>query len=776
MFTRSPSFVVRYSFTILMVLLATLFRFALVPVLGLEVPFILYFPTIVLCAWFGGLGAGLLSTALSGLIAWYVFIPPKYSFTVSDPTAPAQLTVFLLAGTLISLLAESLHRSRRKREQSETKEREQSEQLRVTLASIGDAVIATDTEGRVTFMNQVAESLTGWKDAEAGGRPLAEVFHIVNEQTRQQTDNPALRAIKEGIIFGLANHTVLIAKGGTERPIDDSGAPIKDAQGKALGAVLIFRDITVRRRVEKEHALLANIVESSEDVIISKNLDGIIESWNAAAERLFEYTANEALGQPITIIIPPDRIEEEQLILARLSRGERVEHFETVRQAKSGRAVDISLTVSPIRDASGRIIGASKIARDITEQKQAEEERARLLASERAVREQAVAANRAKDEFLAMVSHELRSPLHSVLGWVQMLRTGKFDQAETARALETIERSTKTQAQLIEELLDISRVITGKFTLNVRPLELTQVVEATLDSIRPAVEAKAIQLRVQLAARNSEISGDPARLQQIVWNLLSNAVKFTPNRGRIEVKVERLDSYLQLTVSDSGLGISPEFLPFVFDRFSQANTGSDRKYGGLGLGLAIVRHLVELHGGAVRAESPGEGQGATFTVMMPVRATRETSSESKRPAPSDEAMDALTEAITLDGLQIMIVDDVAESRELLQTILAQRGAEVKTCASAAEALAAIAQWRPAVLVSDIGMPEEDGYALIRKLRALPAARGGNIPAVALTGYARSEDRARALAAGFQTHIPKPIEAVELIMVIASLTGRIQGSL
>jgi PAS domain S-box-containing protein len=715
---------------------------------------------------------GLLSTALGGLIAWYVFIPPKYSFTITDPTAPAQLIIFSLAGVLISLLAESLHLARRKTEQSEAKEREQRERYRVTLGSIGDAVIATDAEGRVTFINQVAESLTGWKHADALGKPLAEVFHIVNEQTRRQVENPALHAIREGVISGLANHTLLLARDGTERPIDDSGAPIKDAQGQTLGAVLIFRDVTERRRLERERALLANIVASSEDAIISKTLDGIIESWNAAAERLFEYTANEVVGQPITLIVPPERMEEEQLILERLRRGERVESFETVRRAKSGRAVDISLTVSPIRDAAGRISGASKIARDITERKQAEDERARLLASAQAAREQAEAASRAKDEFVAMVSHELRAPVNSILGWVQMLRGGKFNQAETQRALDTIERNTKTQVQLIEDLLDISRVITGKLTLSVRPLELAQVVEAALDSIRPAVEAKALQLHVQLAARGSEVLGDPARLQQVVWNLLSNAVKFTPNHGRIEVKVERLDSHLQLTVSDSGVGISPEFLPFVFDRFRQASTGSERQYGGLGLGLAIVRHLVEMHGGAVRAESAGDGQGATFTVILPVRVRSEAEVEFKRTAPSDEAIAALTDAITLDGLRVMIVDDEAESRELLQTILAHRGAEVKACASVTEAMTTIAQWQPAVLVSDIGMPDEDGYALIRKLRALTEAQGGNIPAVALTGFARSEDRTRALASGFQMHVPKPVEAVELIMVIASLAGRL----
>ena len=322
----------------------------------------MYFPAIVLCAWYGGLGTGILSTTLGGFIAWYVFIPPQYSFKVSDPTAPAQLTVFLFAGALISLLAGSLHRAR-------TGEREQRERLHVTLASIGDGVIATDRQGRVTFMNQIAESITGWKQDEVSGKPLEQVFNIVNEQTRQRVENPALRAMKEGIIIGLANHTVLIAQDGTEIPIDDSGAAIKDAEGRILGAVLIFRDITERRRAERERALLADIVEYSQDAIYSTSTDSVIESWNTGAERLFGISSSDALGRPITIIIPPDRIHEEQVILEKLRRGERVEHYETVRVSKTGQPIQVSLSVSPVLDGAGHIIGISKIARDITERK-----------------------------------------------------------------------------------------------------------------------------------------------------------------------------------------------------------------------------------------------------------------------------------------------------------------------------------------------------------------------------------------------------------------------
>jgi len=407
---------------------------------------------------------------------------------------------------------------------------------------------------------------------------------------------------------------------------------------------------------------------------------------------------------------------------------------------------------------------------DITGQRRVEEERSRLLASERAARERAESASRAKDEFVAMVSHELRAPLNSILGWTQLLGSGKLEPLESARAIEAIERGANAQVQLIGDLLDVSRAITGKLVLSPHSVELRQVVESAVDSIRPAADAKSIRLNVQFDPRGGCVFGDPGRLHQIAWNLLSNAVKFTPRSGSIDVDMQRRKQDLQIAVADSGVGINPEFLPYVFDRFSQAKTSTDRKYGGLGLGLAIVKHLVELHGGTVDAHSAGEGNGATFIVTLPIYAVHEQALELQRLA-REAASGSISPSVRLDGLRIMIVDDDADAREMLTTLLVQAGAEVKACDSASNALDAIEQWRPFALISDIGMPDEDGYSLIRKLRAREPERGGDIPAVALTGYARSEDRTRALLAGFQTHVPKPVEAAELIMVIASLAGR-----
>jgi len=645
--------------------------------------------------------------------------------------------------------------------------RQQRKWFEVTLASIGDGVITSDVNGNVTMLNPVAEQLTGWTSDEAKGRPLTEVFRIINEDTRAEVDNPVLRAIKEGVIQGLANHTLLLTKDGREISIDDSGAPIR-ADGQTVGAVLVFRDSSERRRAEQTRALLAGIVDSSEDAIVSKSLKGIVTSWNKAAERMFGWTAQEAIGQAIYLIIPAELRDEETMILSRIRQGQRVEHFETIRITKDGRRLNISLTVSPIRNRGGQIIGASKIARDITGRVQIEEERTMLLASERAARERAEAASRAKDEFVAMISHEIRSPLNAILGWSQMVRQGTLDETATANALESIERNARAQAQLVSDLLDISRVITGKLRINARPVDITNSLESALESIRPAAEARQIQIEVEREPYATVVTGDADRLQQVFWNLLSNAVKFTPRGGRVEVKVARVDSQLELAITDTGAGISAEFLPYIFERFTQADTTSARHHAGLGLGLSIVRHIVELHGGTVTAESRGVGQGATFRVMLPVRALNPRGSES---LPEALPVAILANDIALDRIRVMVVDDEAETRDLLKTMLASHGAEVSAYASGAEALAQVDHCKPQVIVSDIGMPGQDGYTFIRKVRRLGAEVGG-IPAIALTAYARADDRMRALAAGFQMHVPKPVEASELVMVIASLVKRI----
>ena len=513
---------------------------------------------------------------------------------------------------------------------------------------------------------------------------------------------------------------------------------------------------------------LTALIESADDAIISKTLEGIITSWNKGAERIFGYTADEVIGQPVTILIPEGQEDEEPAILARLRAGERIEHYETVRVRKDGRRIDISLTVSPIKGPKGDIIGASKIARDITDQRQARK------ALDEAYR-QAEESSRLKEEFLATISHELRTPLSAILGWARMLRLGQLSKENAAKALDTIERNARAQAQLIDDLLDVSRIVTGKLRMDVRPSDPNSFIDAAVDAVRPAAEAKGVRVQKVIDTGLISIPGDPVRLQQVIWNLLSNAIKFTPRGGRVQIRSERVNSHLEIVVSDTGQGIAPEFLPHVFDRFRQADQKTSRQHGGMGLGLAIVRHLVELHGGNVSATSEGEGQGATFTVRLPISPIYRVDASGERVHPAArDLLPANDTSERLDGLRILIVDDEPDTRELLRQGLEYCGANVRLAGSAAEAVDAIVAEVPDILISDIGMPGIDGYDLIRQIRELPAEAGGKVAAVALTAYTRVEDRLQALRAGYDMHVPKPVELAELVAVAASVARRQQG--
>jgi len=420
----------------------------------------------------------------------------------------------------------------------------------------------------------------------------------------------------------------------------------------------------------------------------------------------------------------------------------------------------------PERDERGVIVGFIASATDIERQKRAEANNASLLEREMAARTQAEVANRSKDEFLATVSHELRTPLNAILGWTRMLQTGAVEPAALKRALDTIERNARAQTQLVEDILDVSRIIAGKLRVEVKRIDLHSVVRAAMDAVRPAAENKSVALEANFSDDSVDFYGDPDRLQQVTWNLLVNAIKFTPKNGRVDVKIDRRDSHVELSVADTGSGISPEFLPHVFDRFRQADSSITRTQGGLGLGLAIVRHLVEVHGGTVSVESEGvAGKGSRFVVRMPVRAVGLAGDAS----PEDAQQADLP--LTLAGLEVLVVDDEADARELVTAVLTSYGARVRSVASAERALEALREKPSDVLISDIGMPHEDGYSLIRRLRALPPEQGGAIPAGALTAYASADDHRRALEAGFHAHITKPVEPSHLAMLVATLAGR-----
>ncbi len=711
------------------------------------------------------------------------------------------------------------------------------------------------------------------------------------------------------------------------------------------------------QELDRLRALLAAIVMSSEDAVASKSLEGIVTSWNDAAERLFGYSAQEMIGQPIVRIIPPELLHEEQQILAKLRAGERIERFETVRVHKSGARVEISLTVSPVRDRSGKVVGAAKIAHDITARKRAERalaeeahaletlnrigkavaaqielerivqivtdaatelsgaafgaffynvvkgseesyrlyslsgasrdefaqfpmpratkvfaptfhgegivrcgdihndprygtsgpyfgmppghlpvrsylavpvishngevvgglflghpqpdifteraerlvagiaaqaaiaidnarlfqtlrdreaqlqtagtEREQILESERAARSEAERLGHMKDEFLATLSHELRTPLNAIQGWAALLRQREATREDLERGLETIERNVRAQGQIINDLLDMSRIISGKIHLEVQPLQLHEVIQSAIDTVRQSAAAKAIRILPLLDSGIGVVRGDPNRLQQVLWNLLSNAVKFTPQGGRIQVVLERVNSHVEIVVEDSGVGIRAEFLPYVFDRFRQADPTTSRRFGGLGLGLSIVKNLVELHGGSVRVKSPGENQGSTFVVALPISHVREDREPPHRPMVSTDPLESI-ELPRLEGISVLIVDDEPDGRALMARILEGRGARPTCANNAAEALGYLREKRFDILLSDIGMPVIDGYELISRVRALDSSRSAPIPAIAVTAYARTEDRQRSLLAGYQMHLAKPVEARELVAGISSL--------
>jgi PAS domain S-box-containing protein len=612
----------------------------------------------------------------------------------------------------------------------------------------------------ITEWNKGCEQLYGYDRAEAIGKTSHD---LLKTEFPLPPTNEYLETLKQtGQWSGVLRH---LARDGREVWVE-SRQQVIESEGKQL-VLETNRDITEQLRAEESKLRLAAIVASSNDAIIAKTLEGIITNWNDGAQRMFGYSEDEVIGKSVTILIPPDRHDEEPAIIERLKRGERVDHYETVRVRKDGQKIDISLTISPIRNSLGQIIGASKIARDITEHKRLQEERERLLEREQSAREQAEMANRVKDEFVATVSHELRTPLNAILGWSSMLLGGKLKGDDVRRGLETIERNARLQAQLIEDILDVSRSISGKLRLDIKPVELISVIRAAVDAVRPAAEAKAIQLQLLLDPAADHVQADATRMQQIIWNLLANAIKFTPTGGFVQLKLDRVESRAQVTVTDTGEGISPEFLPYIFNRFQQGDGTTTRRHGGLGLGLAIARHLVEMHGGTIEAASEGLDKGATFTVSIPLRSSGSLVS----PTPISKAPESAPNGrgtLSLKGLRILAIDDEPDVRDMLQTLLEDCGANVLTAASAKAGLEALAAWKPHVLISDIGMPEEDGYSLIRRIRALSPEHGANVPAIALTGYVRVEERMRALEAGYQMFVPKPVETSELIAMIGDL--------
>jgi PAS domain S-box-containing protein len=703
--------------------------------------------------------------------------------------------------------------------------REREEEARrwftTTLRSIGDAVIATDAEGRVTFMNPIAEELTGFSETDAQGRPLEEVFRIVSEQTRQPIESPVSKVLREGAVVGLANHTVLRARNGNELPIDDSGAPIRNESGRIVGVVLVFRDVSFDKadRARREflaqagEALVASLDFENTLSTVARLAVPLIADWSsvhlaesgaAAPRQAAVFHADPTKLELVRRLgerYPPD--PNARTGAAEVIRTGRSELYVEIPPAlleaaakdaehlKLIRALDLrSAMVVPLR-SRGRTLGAMTFAYAESNRRYSDEDlafaedfaRRAAMAIENALalrqveaarehehklRADAEVASRAKDEFLAMVSHELRTPLNAILGWTVMLRspdTGK----NLDRGLAVIERNARAQAKLIEDVLDVSRIISGKLALNLGPTPLADTIQASIETVTPAAQAKGIRMEADLPGDGLVIVADAQRVQQIVWNLLSNAVKFTPKGGQVGISAKLEGSDILIDVKDTGEGIRADALDYVFEPFHQADASTTRRHGGLGLGLAIVKQLVTAHGGTVTATSPGPGKGATFQVALPARSA--TPAIGRGTSLSGDRASKTPVPPRIDGLRVLVVDDEEDALALVSQVLVAHGAEVHAVGSAREALEKVGSLLPDVIVSDIGLPEEDGYSLIKKIRSLPTERGGRTPAVALTAYAREEDAFRAFAAGYQIHVAKPVEPTELATVVANLGGR-----
>jgi PAS domain S-box-containing protein len=868
---RSPS-AATAALTALVCLAAALgLRYVLNETIGNALPVVTVLGATAAAQWYGGRYAAI-AVALLGLVGCMVMLTPADGRTGVDEVGGVPgIAAFLFTSAIIIGLGDIARAA-------QIAAHQRSETLRVTLQSIGDAVITTDTRGHVTSLNDVAESLTGWTQAEAAGQPLDAVFRVVNENTRQPVENPATKALREGTVVGLANHTVLIRRDGVEHPIDDSAAPIRNAAGQVSGCVLVFRDVTAQRQMERERAnqlqtarVLAAIVDSSDDGIIRKRLDGTIETWNAGAERVFGYRADDAIGRHISLVIPPERVNEEEQIIATLKAGRRINHFETERVRADGARIWVSLTISPITDETGAVVAASKIVRDVTSRVHVEAERERLVrvlensqdfiamcdlqgvpffvnraglemvglesldrakqtpvaefffpedqsrivdqffpqvlrdgqgeieirfrhfktgaarwmaykvltltdhtgaptgfatvsqdVTERKARaDDLIEADRRKNEFLAMLAHELRNPLAPLSNAVQAIRRREpGDEHTVAAATAILDRQIQQMSRLVNDLLDASRISRGKIELRRARIAIRPVIEEAIETVRPLVTRFEHTLTTTLPLEAIDVDGDAGRLSQVVGNLLANAAKFTDKGGRIWLSAGREGDEVVIRVRDTGIGIAPEHQQTLFDMFVQVDTAIERSRDGLGIGLTLVKRLVELHGGTVQVRSPGPGCGSEFTVRLPALPAAAEPQAIDRRSPA---------AVGSIARRVLVVDDSHDAAESLAMLLEFEGHEVYKAHDGADAVTVAERVRPDIVLMDIGLPILNGYEACRRIR--DHAWGAPIVMVAITGWGQDEDREQSRGAGFDLHLVKPVDHEKLLRVVGSARPR-----
>jgi PAS domain S-box-containing protein len=867
----------RYAVAAGCILAGWIARQALTPAVGpTGLPFIFFFPAVAIAAWYGGLVPGVLAALGSGAAATLSFMEPSRPFqrTFSDAAA---LIAFLVGCSFIIGAIEAMHRVRRRLARETNDKANVQNLLAATLESIGDGVIVTDPQGKITFLNDEAERLTGWSNTEGAGKPLKEVFRILNGSTRQPCESPVEQVLRSGAVVGLANYTILLAKDGTEVPIDDSAAPIRSGDGPIAGVVLVFRDVTTQRQAEFVRRRLAAIIEFSGDAIVTKDLNGIVQTWNGSAQRMFGYRPEEIVGKPITTIIPPERLNEEAEILADLRSGRPHQRIETVRVAKDGRRIHVSVSVSPLKDAEGRVVGASKILHDVTEIVESREAVARerellvttlksigdgvlvtdaqnrvtflnpeaerltgwtqseakgvplttvfrivneetreevenpaekamrtgsavglanhtlliskngsetpiddsaapilssdghvfgvvlvfrdfaerrktervVRASEEALREE----SRRKDEFLAILSHELRNPLAPVRLAVAVLNKIGPPDPELQKLRDIIDRQTLQLTRLLDDLLDVSRISSGKISLRKVAVNIADAVSTAVESIRPLMESRGHVLEVEAPPAAIYVDADPTRLSQIFANLLSNAAKYSNRGDRIKVSIERADSHAVVRVLDHGIGLTSDQMSRIFEMFAQVDGSLERGEGGLGLGLALARTLVELHGGQIEVRSDGLGQGSEFTVRLPALAADQSATPD-----SDDSVPA-----SKSHRRILVADDNIDSAETLASLLRSAGHEVRTAHEGVSAVETWSAFRPDLAILDIGMPKLNGYDVARQIRFREDA---HTVLVAVTGWGQEEDKRRAREAGFDHHLTKPVDPPVIARILA----------
>jgi PAS domain S-box-containing protein len=811
MHTRLSSIPVRYGIALASVAAAFLIRWALTPVLGDTVPYIQCFPAVMVSAWYGGLGPGLAATALGALIAVFFLVPPHFSLVINQAADAAGLILFLLVGTVISTLNEGLRRSREtaerqaadlqtslaERERAHRSLRESEERLRFALeaAHLGywDWNIGT---GHVKWSENL-EPLHGMAPGSFTGTFEA-FLERVHPEDRERIETAITRALEQG--EGYDTELRIVWPNGGIHWVVAQGKIIRDEAGKPARMIGVTRDITERKQAEEVRSYLAAIVESSEDAIIGKTLDGVLTSWNAGAERLYGYSADEVIGRPVSLLIPPDVPNDVPSILERLRRGERIRDYETVRQARDGRRLQVSLTVSPIRDPTGRITGAATIARDITARKlletelQARHEQIQTQAEEleaqyeelQVQHDELADQDRRRNEFLALLAHELRNPLAPIVIAAEVLRQADPSDPAFRRQREILVRQTRHLARLVDDLLDVSRVTQGKITLQKEPVDLAAVVEQAVQISNSLIHERGHDLSVTLPPGVVRLEADPTRLVQVLCNLLNNAAMYTDLGGKIWLSAEVEGSWLRvegewlrvegegpnpqpstlnpqpdptlnsqpstvtIRVRDTGRGIAPDVLPHIFDMFVQVDRTTTLSQGGLGVGLTLVRSLVEQHGGTVEAHSTGPGPGSEFIIRLPIADWGLRIADWGFPSPNPQS--AIPNP---QSRRVLVVDDNIDAAETLADLLKLWGHEVCVAHDGAGGLKAAREYRPEVILLDIGMPDMDGYEVARRLRAEEAGRQAQL--LAVTGYGQAEDRQRAREAGFDHHLTKPVD-------------------